>query len=105
MKRIRGRVTQTIIISEGGKTLAAESKEKEILKYVCPFCSESFMALNALKGHITTQHGMEPKEKGWGQENYPYPVGGGLYRMRGNEMCGLWNLPDGLLHETFWGDQ
>jgi Fe-S-cluster-containing hydrogenase component 2 len=55
--------------------LTAESKEKVVLKYACPFCSESFIALDALKGHTKARHGMEPKQEGWGKEHYPYPVG------------------------------
>jgi len=55
--------------------LSEESKEKVLLKYVCPVCSENFSALSALKGHAMSEHGMESEGKGWGQENYPYPVG------------------------------
>src|SRR4030042_1243103 len=62
-------------IRKGGKTLVEETKEKVILKYACPFCSESFAAFDALKGHTKTQHGMEPGDKGWGMENYPFPIG------------------------------
>jgi Fe-S-cluster-containing hydrogenase component 2 len=75
MVRTRDGVTQTTNVLKGGKTVAPESKEKVILKYVCPFCSETFTALNALKGHTMSQHGMEAEEKGWGKENYPYPLG------------------------------
>ncbi|MCJ7594055.1 MAG: 4Fe-4S dicluster domain-containing protein [Desulfobacterales bacterium] len=55
--------------------MVTESKEKIVLKFVCPICSETFTALNALKGHTMTQHGKEPEEKGWGKEHYPCPVG------------------------------
>lgn len=80
--------------------MAAESKEKEILKYVCPFCSESFMALNALKGHITSQHGMEPEEKGWGQENYPYPIGGAFIECEEMKCvgCGICQMACSMKH-------
>ena len=55
--------------------MSAESKEKIVLKFVCPVCSESFTSLNALKGHTAAQHGTEPAPEGWGKENYPNPVG------------------------------
>ncbi len=55
--------------------MAAETKEKVILKYACPFCTESFVAIDALRGHTKAQHGMGPEPKGWGMENYPFPVG------------------------------
>ena len=55
--------------------MKTKSEEKVILKYVCPVCSETFMTLNALKGHTESQHGMESEDKGWGMENYPNPIG------------------------------
>jgi len=80
--------------------LTAESKEKVILKYACPFCSETFTAQDALKGHITTRHGMEPEEKGWGMENYPNPVGAAYIEC--DEMrcvgCGICQMACSMKH-------
>jgi Fe-S-cluster-containing hydrogenase component 2 len=55
--------------------LETESQEKVVLRYACPFCEEAFAAMEALKGHVKTQHGAVGEEKGWGMENYPFPVG------------------------------
>ena len=55
--------------------MTGENEEKVIMKYVCPLCQETFNELNALKDHTLKQHGTELEEKGWGQENFPYPVG------------------------------
>ena len=80
--------------------MTTESKEKAILKYVCPFCSETFTALSALKGHTGAQHGMEPGDKGWGKENYPYPIGGAMIEC--DEMkcvgCGICQMACSMKH-------
>lgn len=53
----------------------AEENNQTQLKYVCPSCSETFTSLSALKEHALTQHDIVPKDKGWGMENYPNPIG------------------------------
>jgi formate hydrogenlyase subunit 6/NADH:ubiquinone oxidoreductase subunit I len=55
--------------------LATQGDEKILPKYVCPICSETFMALHALKGHMAVGYGMKSEEKGWGKENLPNPIG------------------------------
>ncbi|MFC1816754.1 4Fe-4S dicluster domain-containing protein [Thermodesulfobacteriota bacterium] len=55
--------------------MTGKNEEKVIMKYVCPFCQETFIDLNALKDHTLKQHGTELEEGGWGKENYPYPIG------------------------------
>lgn len=77
-----------------------EEDSKEKVKYVCPICSETFAALNALKGHTNSQHGMEPEEKGWGKENYPYPIGAAFIEC--DEMkcvgCGICQMACSMKH-------
>ena len=80
--------------------MAEESKENVVLKYACPFCSETFMAQNALKGHVLTQHGMAPEEEGWGMENYPNPIGAAYIEC--DEMrcvgCGICQMACSMKH-------
>jgi hypothetical protein len=43
-------------------------------------------------------------QDGWGIEKLPYPTGVALIQTRWDLCTGLWDLRDGLQHETFWGD-
>ena len=80
--------------------MAEKSREKTILKYVCPVCSETFTALNALKGHTMSEHGMASGEKVWGKENYPYPLGAAF--IESEEMkcvgCGICQMACSMKH-------
>ncbi len=80
--------------------MSEESKKDVIVKYVCPVCSETFSALNALKGHATTKHGMEPEDKGWGMENYPNPVGGAFIECEEMKCvgCGICQMACSMKH-------
>ena len=80
--------------------MGKESKEKVILKYVCPVCSETFTALNALKGHAMSEHGMASGEKGWGQENYPYPLGAAFIECEEMKCvgCGICQMACAMKH-------
>ena len=80
--------------------MSEESKKDVVLKYVCPVCSETFSALNALKGHATTIHRMEAEDKGWGMENYPNPVGAAFIECEEMKCvgCGICQMACSMKH-------